>query len=796
MLNDLTFALRSLKRAAGLTTASVLVLGLGIGGTAAIYSVVDSLIVHPLAIRELGRVVAVWDNLPATGFAHDEASAPDFLDWRSQSHSFAHLAAIGYRTFNLTGRGRPQQIIGAAVTSDFFDVLGARALIGRTFTAADDQPSNRVAILSARLWAEQFGADSSIIGRPLSLNGLPYTVVGIAPPGVEYPAALDIWTPLATADLSRQPRRAHYLLVIGRLALGVTVAAARSELTGIAARLTAAYASTNTGHSIFLAPLRDDAARNVAPALFVLGAAMIVLLLIACTNVSNLLLTRAASRHAELALRSSLGATRWRLIRQLLAEALVLAGGGGFVGALVAAGGVRAAKAMIPAQQGQFMVGYQTLHVDPRVVLAAALLSLVTAVAIGVLPAFHASRPRLVPGVRSTADRRSSRTRSAFVVAEVSLALLLLIGAGLMVKSYGRLIAVQPGFLTDRVVTADVALPSARYPDSTSQIQFWNNVLVHLRSSPGIVAAGATSNAPLCGCNQTTSFTIVGAPTPAPGNVPESSYQTIVPGYFGALGIPVVRGRDLDAHDGVGVQRVVVVNDAFVARFLTGRDPLTTRLALDTLAPIGIVGVVGNVRHFGLDQPAPPEIYLPMAEVPAGFMSLVVQTRGDARTAIPAIRAAVAAVDPDQPLARVMTMDEAAQVSRYLQSLALELLLAFAGVAALLAVIGIYGVISYSVGQRTREIGIRAALGAQPRELLRLIVAQGSVPVSVGVGLGLVVAAVTTRALGALLYGVSPTDVPTFAAVAGALGVVGLIASGVPALRAARVDPVVALRSE
>jgi putative ABC transport system permease protein len=374
--------------------------------------------------------------------------------------------------------------------------------------------------------------------------------------------------------------------------------------------------------------------------------------------------------------------------------------------------------------------------------------------------------------------------------------LLLLVAAGLMVKSYSRLIAVDPGFQIDHIVTADIALPSMTYADSSRQVQFWDNVVARLRSSPGVVATAAVSNVPLCQCNATAGFAVVGAPTPLPGQSPEASYHTIVPGYFATLGIPIRRGRDIDSHDGVNGHRVIVVNQAFVAQFLAGRDPLSTQLAIDTFGPIAIVGVVGNTHHFGLDQPAPAEMYVPSAEYASRFMTLVVRTAGDPRTAIPALRAAVAAVDPNQPLARVITMDEAAKVSTFLQSLALELLAAFAIVATLLSGLGIYGVISFSVGQRTREMGIRAALGAQPVELLRLIVGQGVVPVSIGVGIGLVAAALSTGAMSALLYGVSPTDVPTFAAVTAALVAVGVIASLVPARRAARVDPVVALRSE
>jgi putative ABC transport system permease protein len=793
MLNDLVFALRSLRRSAGLTGASVLVLGLGIGGAAAIYNVVDALVVHPLAVRQLDRVVAVWDN-PSASFTHNEVSGPDFLDWHAQSHSFVSLAAITYRTFNLTGKGRPQQITGAGVTPGYFDALGAHALIGRMLSTADDKPDTRVVVLSTRLWVRQFGADSSIVGRALTLNEQPYTVIGVAPPNIEYPAVVDLWTPLATANLSRQARGSHYLLAVGRLASGVTLAAAKTEMRGIAARLAATYPNTNTGHSILLAPLRDDASRNVAPALFVLGASMLVLLLIACTNVANLLLSRASSRRAELALRSSLGATRWRLVRQLLTEALVLAAGGGLLGALIAVEGVNAAKAMIPAELGQYLVGYQTLHADPTIVWSAVLLTLATAVGIGMLPAFHGSRETLGAGARATADRRSSHTRRVFVGAQVSLALLLLIGAGLMVKSYSRLVAVDPGFRIDHVLTADVALPNVAYPDSARQVQFWDKVVSQLQSSAGIAAAAAVSNVPLCGCNQTFAFTIAGAPVPPPSQTPEASLHTIVPGYFTTLGIPIRSGRDIDQHDGRNGQRVVMVNQQFVERFLGGRDPLATRLALDTLGPIAIVGVVGNARQFGFDQPAPAEMYLPLSESQTRYMTLVVHTVGDPRAAISAVRAAVAAVDPDLPVSRVVTMADAAQVSTFLQSLALDLLLAFATLAALLSAIGIYGVISYSVHQRTREIGIRAALGASRLALLTLIVGQGVLPVAAGLIVGLGAALLCTRAMGALLFGVSPIDIPTFVLVSAGLALVGLVASYLPARRAARIEPTVALR--
>jgi putative ABC transport system permease protein len=795
MLKDVTFALRSLRRDAGLTTAAVLVLGLGIGSVTAIYSVVDALVVHPLAIRQLDRVVAVWSNATARNFSHNELSGPDFVDEHEQSRSFASLDAIAYRTFNLAGTGQPLRIEGAGVTSSYFESLGAHALIGRTFTRADDQPDNRLVILSTRLWVRQFGADSSIVGHSLTLNGVPYTVIGVAPPGIEYPAVLDMWTPLATADLRRQARNSHYLLAVGRLAPGVTLSSARAELLGITARLETAYPASNAGFSSTVAPLRDDVARNVAPALFVLGASVFVLLLIGCTNVANLLLTRAASRQHELALRSSLGATRGRLVRQLLIEALVLAGGGGVLGVLIAIGGVRVAKGLIPAQQGQYIVGYQTLHAEPGILLAAALLSLATAIGVGMLPALYGSRATLGSG-RVIGDRRSSRTRQAFVVAEVSLALILLVAAGLMVKSYGRLVAVDPGFRIDHIVTADVALPDATYGDSAHQVQFWNNVVARLRSSPGIVSAAAVSNVPLCQCNASGGFTIVGAPAPLPGQGPDASFHTIVPGYFETLGIPVRRGRDIDQHDGVNGHRVVVVNQAFVDQWLAGRDPLNTQIEIAPLGVFGIVGVVGNARHFGFDQPARAEMFLPLPELQTQFMTLVVRTRGDPRTAIPALHAAVAAVDPSQPLARVLTMEEAARLSTFLQTLAMDLLLAFAIVATLLSGLGIYGVISYSVGQRTREMGIRSALGASPRTLLRVVVAEGIAPVGIGVCVGLVAAAVATRGLSALLFGVSPLDLPTFGAVTVTLGAIGLFASYLPARRAARVDPVVALRSE
>jgi len=798
---DLRYGFRMLARNPGFTAVAVLTLALGIGANTAIFSVVNAVLFQPLDYEEPDRLYLLWTTNP--GWARPEsASLPDFLDWREQNQVFEDLAAISRRSLNLTGDGEPERLIGSYVSSSFFSLLRVQPSAGRGFLPGEDAPgAEHVAVLGYGLWQRRFGADPSLVGKTISLNGNDHTVVGIAPEDFQLFQGTDLWLPLALdASQPQFGRRSDFLRVLGRLKPDVREDRAQAEMTTIAKRLEQEYPQTNTNIGVVLVPLHEHFVGNVRPALLVLLGAAGFVLLIACANVANLLLARAASREKEVAIRAALGASRFRLVRQLLTESVLLALLGGSGGLLLAMWGTDGLVRLSPAGLPRL----NEIAVNEWVLGFTLLVSVIAGVLFGLVPALHASRlemhESLKEGGRGSADQGGRRRlRSVLVVSEVALALMLLIGAGLMITSVYRLQQVSPGFNTENLLVGRVNLPAAKYSNPSEILGFSEQLIERLEGMPGIRAVTTTDDYPLSSGSYL-SFVVEGRPAPPPSQVVDAIVISVTPGYHRALGILLVRGRAFTRQDGPGDRLVVVINQAMAKKHFPSEDPIGQRLAYD--GPDGqpnwreIVGVVADVRHEGLDQDAYPEFHMPFSQKPSRGMTVLVRTESDPSALVGAVRGAVQAIDPNQPVYAVRTMDTILSRSVAQQRFTMVLLGMFATVALVLAAIGIYGVISYSVSRRTHEIGIRMALGAQPRDIFRLVVGQGMVLTLIGVGVGLAGAFALTRFLESLLFGVSATDPATFAGVALLLAAVALLACYLPARRATKVDPLVALRYE
>ena len=799
LLQDLRYAVRALRQHPGFALTAVLTLGLGIGANVAIFSAINAILLRPLPFEQPDRLVRVWGNHPQIG--HESASLPDFLDWRAGTPSFAHLAALANTRFTLTGTGEPEMIRGALVTADFFQTLGVAPVRGRAFMAGEDRGSAaRVVMLGEGLWQRRFGADPAVVGSSIQLNGAPYTVVGIAPASARIEGPVDAWTTLAI-DTTRG-RRADFLHVIGRLQPGAPLARAREEMATVARRLAEEYPSTNTNWGVDLVSLRDDMVGPVRRALFLFLVAVGLVLLIACANVANLMLGRAAAREHEVVIRSALGASRGRLLRQLLTESVLLAIIGGTMGVLLAVWGVHALATL----EAGTLPRADEIGVDGRVLAFALVLSVATGLLFGLAPALRLAGGTISGGLRegnrSVAGGPGLRNlRSALVLGEVAVAFVLLVGAGLLVRSFDRLLRVEPGFRTDGLLTARLLLPRTRYGEEPRQAAFLEQLVDRLSGLPSVTSAAVVSDAPLGDSPPYLSVSIQGQPPAGPGVVQDVEQFSASPGYFATLDIPRLRGRLFDASDRAGRPLVGVVNQAAVRRLYGGLDPIGSRLTFgnpgDSASWVTIVGVVGDIHHAGLNEPPYPQVYLPVAQAPRRWMVLVART--DARDPLALARStrqAVTSLDPDLALSEVATMEQRIAGATARPRVSAIVLGGFAVAALLLAAIGIYGVMAYSAAQRTREIGIRIALGAEQRDILKLIVGQGMVLIAIGAGIGLALALAATRVFKSLLFGVSATDPLTFTVVLLVLIAVALLACYVPARRATKVDPLVALRYE
>jgi putative ABC transport system permease protein len=797
VIQDLRYAVRTLLKSPGFTLVAVLTLALGIGASTAIFSVVNGVMLKPLPYDAPDRLVVVWES--KGGAAHNVVNPGNYLDWRARARSFSEMALFSWSGLTFAG-DHPERVEGLSVTADLFGVLGVRPLIGRVFLPADaDSGGPRAVVLSYELWARQFGADSGIVGRSVAVVGGSARVVGVMPPGFRPLWHEDYWEPFRFNAFARS-HRGRYAVVVARLKDGVTVPQAQAEMTVIARGLERDYPDFDTDWGATVLSLTDQVVGKARQPLLVLLGAVLVVLLIACANVGNLLLVRAASRERETAVRTALGASGVRMLRLWLIECLVLTGSGALAGALLASWGVALLKMLAPdsvPRLGDVGLDGRVLAFTAGVAVASGvLLALATS---GRLAAREAAGALRAADGRATAGRAAGRFRGALVTSQVALALVLLVGAGLLVRSVARLLAVQPGFDPSHVVTIHLALEGQAYGQPARQAAFWDGLLERLRSRPGTEAAGVTTFLPLAGPGAATGFTVVGQPPPAPGQGPVADIRIADPDFFRAMRIPLRRGRLFGREDSPGSAEAAVVNEALARRTWPGQDPIGKRLRVAWTHPdaeVTVVGVVGDVLDRGLDAAVRPTLYYALDQEPSSEMNVVLRTTATPAALAGELRAAVHALDAQVPVGMPATMDETVAASTADRRFPMELLALFAALAVVLAAVGIYGVLAYTVRLRTREIGVRLALGAAPGGLVGMIIRSGLPYVLAGVGIGTVGAFATASVLRGLLFGVSTADPVTYAGVAALLIAVALLASWLPARRAAKVDPVVALRSE
>jgi putative ABC transport system permease protein len=815
---DLRFGARMLGKRPAFTLIAVLTLALGIGASTAIFSVVNGVLLRPLPFAEPERIVTLWEHNPKDGLERDDVSPANFLDWRERNRSFADLASVNPYSLDYQGKTAPETWQAALVSEGFFNLLGVNAYVGRTFLPEeyrdginfDDnrQVKSFPVVLSYQLWQQRFGGDRALIGQTLSLDGLPATVVGVLPPEFQlrlFEQERQVYAPQAPDEGWRQQRRATYLKILGRLKPEVSLEQARADLRTIAAQLEAEYPRTNGGVGVTVVSLPDHLTGQVRPALWILFGAVGFVLLIACANVANLLLTRGAEREREFAIRAALGAGRGRLLRQLLSESLLLALAGCAAGLLLAYWGITAIIALSPGNIPRL----ELVKLDYATLLFAAALSTATALLFGLAPALQFSRPELQHSLKEAALTASGRPvrrrlRGALVVAEVALSLVLLVGAGLLLRSFVTLLQTDPGFAAERVVALQAFIQD-RYPKAEQRVAYAQAVLDKLRSVPGVTAAGLTTALPFLESSLSTSlpFTVEGRPVPPLGQEPTVFWSVATPEYFDTIGVRLLRGRMFNEFDKIDAPPVALISETMARRHFPNEDPIGRKLVTrgrqrgnGPQQAVEIVGIVSDVRHDGLDKEPRAEHYRPFHQIPNGSLIFAVRTSADPATLIPTLKARLWEVNTTQPLYAVETLDKLVFASLQTRRFSLVLLGAFAALALALAVVGIYGVMSFVTAQRTHEIGIRMALGAGAGDILRLILRQGMQLTLLGIGAGLAAALLLTRLLRTLLYGVSTSDPLTFAGVALLLMLVALAACWLPARRATRIDPLSALRHE
>ena len=807
---DVRFAFRMFAKNPGFTAIAVLTLALGIGANTAIFSFVYGVLLAPLPYRDASRLVVLNETTPRVG--NVSVSYPNFLDWRTASKAFSQMAAVQQMGFNLAGASvsQPENIVGGAVSPNFLSMMGIRPLLGRDFDPSEEKAGTApVVLLSYPLWQSHFGADRGAIGRTITLDERSFTIVGVLPPDFRWLDKMDVMLPIgvwATNNPDATDRGARGdNTTIARLAPGVTFAQARAEMNAIVAGLAKEYPRQNGGGGVALQSIRDAYVSNTRQALLVLFGAVVFVLLIACANVANLFLVRGAARTKEIALRIAFGASRSRIIWQMLTESLVLASLGGILGLVLAIGGIHGMTRLLPTDT--FAGAAVTLNAP--VLLFVALVVVFAAFVFGLAPAMHATKQDIQSelkegGRTSTAGARQNRLRAVLAVGEISLALILLAGAGLMMKSLYNLMNVNPGFRTHHVLSMEIDLNPQRYAKDPAILNFWQQVLDHVRALPGVESAALGTVVPLTGNHSRTDITIEGMPLPKPGDWPHPDFHEISPGYLRTLGIPLLRGREFTDADNEHSSLVGLVNEKLARQFWPNQDPVGKRFMfghpdLSGKNPpkwITVVGVVADTKLYGLQNPSRLEVYDPLHQDASSDMNLLVKSNVDPAAMISAIRSAVASVDKDQAIFAISTMDQLRSDSVATQRLTLVVLGAFSALALILAAIGIYGVISYSVAQRTHEIGIRIALGAQRGDVLRMVLKQGVQIALIGVALGFAVSIGLTRLMSSLLFSVGADDPATFASAAILLALVALFACYIPARRALRVDPMIALRYE
>ncbi|HET9713468.1 MAG TPA: ABC transporter permease, partial [Pyrinomonadaceae bacterium] len=796
LLHDLRYAARTQLKNPAFTIIAVIALALGIGANTAIFSVVNTVLLRPLPYKDPERLVMVWEDATKAGFPRDVPTNANFLDWRDQNHVFEGMAAISFDNFNLTGAGEPERLDGRRVSASLFQILGVDPQIGRVFTAAEDQPgSERVVVLSYGLWQRRFGGDPGIVGKALNLNGASYTVVGVMPARFHFPAIDDqIWVPIAFTPQQAADRTTHYLTVLARLKPGVTLSQAQTEMSTIATRLQQQYPQSNTDVGAAVTSLQEDLVSDIMPALLILLGAVAMVLLIACANVANLLLARAAVRQKEIAVRVALGARRQRLIRQFLTESLMLSTMGGIVGLAIAYGGLILLRSFIPENIFQA----REISIDFKVLGFTLIVSVATGVIFGLAPAIQAARfnqiETLKEGGRDAATGSSSkRLRSLLVTVEVAISLVLLIGAGLLINSFLHLRQIDPGFRIDNLLAMKFVLSAPKYGEAERRSAFYKELIQRVEALAGVRSAAVTTSLPLYSPQNSITMVFDGRPEPPPGQEPIIGTTIISPEYFDTLGIPLLKGRNLTEQDTRTSPRVVVINDAMARRYWPNEDAVGKRIAFGKVQKpedwVQVIGVVKDVRQ-RLIINAKPQMYFSHQQT--DFFApgdLVVRTDVDPTTMAATVRNAVWEIDKDQPVSDIKTMEDVFADSIARQRFSMLLLAIFASVALVLAAVGIYGVMSYSVAQRTHEIGIRMALGAQTGAVLKLAVSYGMKLMIIGIVIGLVAAFVLTRVMSTLLFGVTATDPTTFTLIPLLFVCVAAIASYIPARRATKVDP-------
>ena len=803
ILKDLRFALRTMLKHPAFAAVAIITLALGIGGSTSIFTVVEAALLRGLPYQSPERLYHLWEQTPKPDFPRREFSYPDYLDYQ-QNNVFEGVAAYSSSGGVLSGFGEAENIAAPRVSANFFSVLGVNPILGRTFQQGEDAPgAARTAILTYGFWQRRFGGDRGVIGRGLTIDGEGYEIIGVLPASFQFAIRNDLWRPYQPTQAQLTRRAAHGTNLIARLKPNVSAEQAQAELNLIASRIERENQASHAGTGARMVPLQEEIVGKIKPTLLVLLAAVGLVLLIACANVASLLLTRSLSRQKEVAIRSALGANRWRVVRQLLTESIVLSFIGGALGLAIAYFAVPAIVGALPPAQLLAMPFLKTLHFDATVLAFCFAVSLLTGIVFGLVPALQSSRldlsEVLKEGGRKSSTGMGQRLRSAMVVTEIALAVVLLVGAGLLMKSLFRLLQTNVGFKTDHLLTVGFVLPPTKYAQPPQTIGFTDQVQDRVRTVPGVVNAGIVDVLPLNGGN-TVRFSIDGDPVPAPGQDTEANLRRVTDTYFQTLGVPLLAGRMFDKHDTLDSQGVVIICKSMADRMFAGRDPVGMHLRYTSLQipPDLIIGVVGDVRITGLDEAVKPVLYYPFRQNPSPAANLVTRTNGDPAALGTAIRNEIRNVEPETAILNVRTIDEmiAQTPASFMRRFPALLISIFAGIALLLASIGIYGVVSYSVSQQTHYIGVRMALGASPFHILKMILKQGLVLALLGIGIGVLAALGLMRLLRSLLFEVSTTDVATFVFVTGVLLAVALLACYLPARRATKVDPLIALRYE
>ena len=785
----------------GFSVAAVLVLALGIGANSAIFTVVQAVLLAPLPYQSPERLVRLFERNVVAENPFNVLSWPNFADWQADSKSFDEMAAYGDSNVSFSGsdEGLPENMPGLFCSYNLFSTLGVQPALGRAFTSDDDQPqAERTVIIGDSLWRRRFGANRNVIGQRARIDNESYNVVGVMPPGFDFPSSeIQVWRPVwqSIPIHTKRARGTHRFSVVGRLRAGVSLEAARTELDGFARRIKKQYPGEVTGAGANVAPIRDRMVARVRPMLLVLMGAVVCVLLIACVNVTNLLLARASARKRELAIRASLGAGRWELVKQVLTESLLLSTVGAALGLLLA---VWATEALI--KMAGSLPRIETIRVNGSVLWFTIGIALLTGVLVGLVPAFSSARTALTPAMQessrsSTAGRTRKAFRNTLVAVEVALSLMLLLGSGLMLKSFLRLSAVDPGFNPDRLLTIRFSLPQIRYKSPAQRTAFFESLLGRARTIPGVTGVGLVTWLPLAGHYMDNVFTIEGHPPPPDGHVLDAVVRLADPDYFKTLGIPLKKGRVFTSFDRLDAAKKAVISEGMAAQFFPNEDPIGKKLLGISDKPYEIVGVVGDTRQ-NLALPPDPVMYFPLYEGGDGTAALVIRASGDPNNLSLPIQKEMRSLDGDLPAITVKTMDEVASLQTAQTRFGFTLIALFGGLAVVLASMGLYGVLAYSIGQRTNELGVRIALGASTPNIARMVIWQGMKPAAAGVIAGLLLGAGTTRLIQSMLFDVKPNDVPVMIAVSALLSAVALAACFIPAWRATRIDPVVALRAE